>query len=209
VVVSADGRVITAIGTFACGRGPRLVARSYPGKVALILENPDRSCNVDEDAGAQYTAAKTELAAPLGDRALVRAGSTSGTIPYFSERDLATVRRVPFGLRLTSDEPVNATGPRGQPVMGDTRTYMSPRALIEITQVVPIPSVAARSYWFSTICPDLFGWNPPRGDGGCRTITWVTGGYHFRLGMAVERGMTLSAGELRAIAQGVSVHSRS
>ena len=40
VLVSADGRTITALGTEVCIRAQRLVARSYPDKVALILQNP-------------------------------------------------------------------------------------------------------------------------------------------------------------------------
>jgi hypothetical protein len=37
VLVSADGRVITGVGGMACGHDPRLVARSYPRKVTLLL----------------------------------------------------------------------------------------------------------------------------------------------------------------------------
>src|SRR5258708_37133331 len=40
VLVSADGRLITAIGPMACGHAPRLVAPPYPAKVSLIFENP-------------------------------------------------------------------------------------------------------------------------------------------------------------------------
>src|SRR6185437_1838491 len=115
-----------------CGHAQRLVARSYPDKVALILKNPDRNCNDSGQVPAQFTAARTQLSAPLGDRALIRVGSTRGTVPYFSERDLARIRRLPFGLRLSSDEPANVTGDQGQPEMGDTRRYMSPKALVEV-----------------------------------------------------------------------------
>jgi hypothetical protein len=207
VLVSADGRVITAIGTFVCAHAQRLVARSYPGKVALILENPDRNCK--EDPGnttfSQLIPASTRLPEPLRNRALIRVGSTRGTIPYFSGRNLASVRRLPFGLLLSRDGPSDSTGRRGQPEIGDTRTYMSPKALLEINQIVPSPSLAARTYWFNTSCPNLAGWHPRRGLGHCRGVTWIAHGYHFLMGMAVERGMTLTVQELRTIAEGVRV----
>jgi hypothetical protein len=51
----------------------------------------------------------------------------------------------------------------------------------------------------------LIGWHPRRGYGHCRGVTWVARGYHFLVGMAVERGMTLSVQELRTVAEGVLV----
>jgi hypothetical protein len=207
VLLSANGRVITAIGTVVCGRAQRLVARFYPGKVALILENPDHNCN---DLGSvpapyQFVPAITRLPAPLGNRALMRVGQKRGTLPYFSERDLASVRRLPFRLRLSSDEPANVTGRQGQAEIGDTRAYTSPKAALELTQIVSSPSLPARTYWFNTSCPEVIGWHPRHGLGNCRGVTWVAHGYHFLVGMAVERGMTLSVHELRTIAEGILV----
>jgi hypothetical protein len=205
VLVSANGRVITALGTVVCGHAQRLIARSSPDKVALIFENPDHNCN---DLGAtfsQLVPASTRLPTPLGNRALIRVDQTRGTLPYFSERDLASIRRLPFGLRLSGDEPSDLTGRQGQLEIGDTRTYMSPKALLEVTQIVPSPSLASRTYWFNTSCPNLAGWHPPRGLGHCRGVTWVAHGYHFLVGMAVESGMTLSVQELRTIAEGILV----
>jgi hypothetical protein len=200
VLVSADGRVITAVGKVVCGHAQRLVARSYPTKVVLVFENPDRNCHAEE---IQRMPASTRLAVPLGSRALVRAGSTKATIPQFSERHLARVRRLPFGLRLSGDGPADASGPQGQAEIGDTRTYMSPKAIMVVTQIIPSPSLSDRRYWFSASCPIMFGWRPRHGSGRCRTVTWVTHGYHFLLGMAVEHGLTLSVQQLRMIAEGV------
>jgi hypothetical protein len=205
VLVSADGRTITALGTHVCIRAQRLLARSYPDKVALILANPAHGCEgPDSGAGGLPQPAIIRLPAPLGDRALIRVGSTSGTIPYFDERDLASIRRLPFGLRLRRDVPADFYGPQG-PEIGDTRQYTSPKAVMEITQVVPSPSLAARSYWLSTSCPNVFGWNTRYGNDPCRTITWVAHGYHFLLGMEVVRGLTLSKQELQATAECVLV----
>jgi hypothetical protein len=160
VVVSADGRVITAIGMVMCGHAQRLVALSYPGKVALVLENPDRRCKDIGSAPAitQLMPARARLPEPMGNRALVRVGSTRGTMPYFSERDLASVRRLPFGLRLSSDEPANVVGAQGQPEIGDTRRYMSPVAIMQVTQIVPrgwcnTPSCSTRCRSFSAGLP--------------------------------------------------------
>jgi hypothetical protein len=127
VLVSANGRVITAIGTVVCGHAQRLVARSYPDKVALIFKNANRTC---KDPGSvptvsQLLPASTRLPAPLGNRALIRVGSTRGTIPYFSERDLASVRRLPYGLRLSSDKPANFVASQGEPEIGDTRIHVA------------------------------------------------------------------------------------
>jgi hypothetical protein len=204
VVVSADGRVITAIGEWVCDHDSRLVARSYPGMVSVILENPDTKCDANV-LGSVPVAVNTRLSAPLGNRALVRVGSTRGGIPYFSERDLATIRRLPFGLRLSIDEPSDDLGLQGQPEIGDTRIYMSPRAILEVTQIVPSLLLSARPDWFGTSCPDLTDWNPRRGDGPCRTVTWVAHGYHFYLGIGVERGMTLTVRELRMMAEVVQL----
>jgi hypothetical protein len=198
VLVSADGRVITAIGPVACGHAPRLVARSFPDKVSLIFENPDTKCN-GEVIGS--VPASAHLPAPLGNRALIRVGSTRGTIPYFNERDLASVRRLPFGLRLSSDEPAYVTGAQGQPEIGDTRTYLSADAAMEITQIVPSPPLPARRYWFSTACPIVPGWL--RQFPACRTVTWIAHGYHFLVSLAVRHGMTVTVRELRTIAEGV------
>ena len=200
VLVSADGRKSTAVGPMACGHAPRLVARAYPDKVSLIFENPDTSCNA-EVLGAVPASAR--LPAPLGRRALVRVGSTRGTIPYFSERDLASIRRPPFGLRLSTDEPADVSGSQGQPEIGDTRIYMSPTAIMEVTQIAPSLSRSSRPYWFSTSCPSLVGWHPRRRYGPCRAVTWVTRGYHFLVSIGGERGMTLSVRELRTTADGV------
>jgi hypothetical protein len=201
VLVSADGRTITALGTEVCGRAQRLVARSYSDKVALIFENPTHGCI---DSGSEPSGlpipVSIHLPEPLGNRALIRVGSTRGTIPYFHGRDVASIDRLPFGLRLISDAPANTSGE-----IGDTRRFMSPQALMEVTQVVPSPSLAARSYWFSTSCPDGLGWHPRHGYGHCRMVTWVAHGYHFLLKMAVTRGMTLSKQKLRTTAEGVLV----
>jgi hypothetical protein len=200
VLVSVDGRLITALGPVGCRHAARLVARSYPDKVSLIFRNPANNCDAEVP---HLVPASTRLPAPLGNRALVRVGATRGTIPYFSERDLASVRRLPFGLRLSSDGPADAYGSQGQPELGDTRMYLSPNAAMEVTQIVPSPSLAARPYWFSTSCPNVPGWFPRHPNGPCRTVTWVAHGYHFLVGIEVERGMTLSVRELRATAEGV------
>lgn len=112
VLVSADGRVITAVGGQACGHEPRLVARSYPDKVTLVWVNPDTNCNVET---ARAVAVRITLPEALGARPLVHA-SGRGRIPYFSQRDFARVTVLPPGYRLSSEVPA------GQPV-GDRRTY--------------------------------------------------------------------------------------
>ena len=133
----------------------------------------------------------------------MRAGSTRGTIAYFSERDLAQVRKLPFRLQLVSDAPANVTGKNGQQQIGDTRVYLSPHAAMEITQIVPSPPPPARRFWFSTSCPIADGWYARHQFPACRTVTWVAYGYHFLVSIAVKHGMTLSVAELRATAGGV------
>jgi hypothetical protein len=211
VLVSADGRVITAVGRLVCGHAQRLVARSYPDKIAVIFENPDRNCKNPGDVPplpSERIAASARLPVSLGNRALIRVGQTRGTLPYFSERDLASIRRLPFGLRLSSDKPGDFIGPQSQGEISDIRRYMSPKALMEVTQFVPSPSLAARPYWFGTRCPILLGWHPPRGGGHCRTVNWITHGYRFIVGMAVAHGMTLSKQDLRKTAEGILVSAR-
>jgi len=210
VIVSADGRVITATAAIVCGHAQRLVARSSPDKVVLTIENPVRNCK-DPGNPPEITlviAASTRLRAPLGKRALIRVGQTRGTIPYFDERDLASIRRLPFGLRLSSDEPTDAIGPRLQPEPGDIRRYMSSKAFLEITQIAPSPAPTARPYFFSTRCAITVGWHPPHGNGTCRSVTWVARGYRFLVRMVVARGMPLSKKKLRTIAGGILAKGR-
>ena len=78
VLISANGRVLTARGAIACGRRPLLVARSYPDRVTLTWINPDTSCN--SEAIKQVTVS-TSLPTPLGSRALVQA-STGARISH-------------------------------------------------------------------------------------------------------------------------------
>ena len=101
VLVSADGRTVTSLGQFVCGRRPMLMASPTRRKVTLTWLNPDTSCGA-EPIG--LVAAHAILRAPLGSRALLQA-STRTAIPYFSERDLARVTILPPGFRLTSDLP--------------------------------------------------------------------------------------------------------
>ena len=70
VLLSPDGRVITAAGLKACGRRPLLIARSYPHRVTLTWLNPDTNCNAESIFRAVVS---TSLPAPLGRRTLVQA----------------------------------------------------------------------------------------------------------------------------------------
>ena len=78
VLVSANGRVLTARGAIACGHRPLLVARSYPDRVTLTWVNPDTSCNAE---AIKQVTVSTSLPTPLGGRALVQA-STGARISY-------------------------------------------------------------------------------------------------------------------------------
>lgn len=78
VLVSANGRVLTARGVIACDHRPLLVARSYQDRVTLTWINPDTSCNAE---AIQPVTVGTALPRPLGGRALVQA-STGSPIRY-------------------------------------------------------------------------------------------------------------------------------
>jgi hypothetical protein len=65
VLVSANGRVLTARGVIACGHRPLLVARSYPDRVTLTWINPDTSCNAET---IRPVTVSTSLPAPLGNQ---------------------------------------------------------------------------------------------------------------------------------------------
>jgi hypothetical protein len=82
VTVSANGRVITARGVIACGHRPRLVARSYPGRVTLTWVNPDTNCNAE---AVRPVVVSVSLPVPLGSRKLVQA-STGRRIRYRTTR---------------------------------------------------------------------------------------------------------------------------
>jgi hypothetical protein len=78
VLISANGRVLTARGAIACGRRPVLVAHSFPDRVTLTWINPDTSCNAE---AIRPVTVSTTLPVPLGSRALVQA-STGARIRY-------------------------------------------------------------------------------------------------------------------------------
>lgn len=78
VLISANGRVLTARGAIACGHRPLLVARSYPDRVTLTWINPDTSCNAE---AIKPVTVSTSLPTPLGSRALVQA-STGARVRY-------------------------------------------------------------------------------------------------------------------------------
>ena len=78
VLLSSNGRVITAKGVIACGHRPILVARSYPGRVTLMWFNPDTDCHAEAIRAVWVRAV---LPQPLGKRTLIQA-STGKLISY-------------------------------------------------------------------------------------------------------------------------------
>jgi hypothetical protein len=78
VMVSANGRVITARGVIACGRTPLLVARSYRDRVTLKWVNPDTNCDAE---AVKPVMVSVTLPSPLGRRHLVQE-STGKPIPH-------------------------------------------------------------------------------------------------------------------------------
>ena len=88
VVVSADGRTITAWAGVDCGHAQLLRARSHSNRVTLSLVwpvvSPSTLCLLDLIAET----VSTRLPAPLGDRRLVQA-SSGKPIPYFDASQFA------------------------------------------------------------------------------------------------------------------------
>jgi hypothetical protein len=225
VLVSADGRVITAIGPRACGHAPRLVARSHPRKVTLTWLNPDTNCHAEMLGTAS---GRARLLAPLGTRALVQA--TSGApVSYFDERDLARIGMLPAGFRPSSDLPwtiseiPSASFPDpAQWAVGDTRTYTreaSTAARLSIAQL-------AAAHGFNPLAP--WPWHGRvRVDGRpaamfvgranglvySRSITWVDHVYRFVVTTYVQgpfphsvdtkKQVPLSKTQLAAVADGI------
>ena len=72
VLLSANGRVLTARGAIACGRRPLLVAQSHPDRVTLTWVNPDTSCNAETIKPVMVS---TTLPMPLGSRILAQAAT--------------------------------------------------------------------------------------------------------------------------------------
>jgi hypothetical protein len=135
VLVSADGRVITGLGPVACGRSPRLAARSYPRKVTLTWVSPGTSCHAEVIRSA---AVSVRLPGPLGNRALVQA-SGGGPVRYFAQRNLARATVLPSGFRLSSDLPSESFPHSDRWAVGDTRTYAGPpgtHAQLQVAQLV-------------------------------------------------------------------------
>jgi hypothetical protein len=211
VLVSANGRVITAVGGKACGHKPRLVARSHPDKVTQVWVNPDATCNAET---ARAVAVRIVLPEPLGNRPLAHA-SGSGRIPYFSQRDFARVTVLPAGYRLSSEVPA------GQPV-GDRRTYTIPPGTdtagthrpCPCAQLVIWQQVLSRGFISPTqqtsqhpIHAEVHGRSAAllvNGPLDARSVNWAEHGYYFTVGVAYGPDIApLTNTQLIAVADGI------
>jgi hypothetical protein len=210
VLVSADGRVITGVGSMACGHDPRLAARSYPSKVTLTWVNPDTNCNAETLRSA---VARARLPAPLGNRALVQAAS-GAPVRYFDERDLARADVLPAGFRLSSDLPSVSFPQQATWAVGDTRTYTGPAstaARLSIAQLAATHGLIPLTPWPWPAHVRVNG-RPAallvdRANSlvYSRSITWVDHGYRFVVNISVQghKQVPLSNAELTAVADGI------
>jgi hypothetical protein len=211
VLVSANGRVITAVGGKTCGHDPRLVARSYPDKVTLVWVNPDTNCNAET---ARPSRVRIMLPEPLGNRLLVHA-SGSGRIPYFSQRDFVRVTVLPAGYRLSMEVPA------GQPV-GDRRTYSIPPGTdtagthrpCPCAQLVIWQQVLSKGFILPTqqtsqrpIHVQVHGRSAEllvNGPLDARSVNWAEHGYYFTVGVAYGPDTApLTNAQLIAVADGI------
>jgi hypothetical protein len=206
LLVSADGRVITGIGSMACGHAPRLVTRSSPRKVALIWVNPDTNCHAEMIGSA---VARARLPSPLGHRALVQAASGK-PVHYFGERDLVRVGVLPAGFRLSSDLPFGiaelpSVSLPGSAVwaVGDTRTYTGPAgtaAQLSIAQLAaahgfnPLPPWPWPAHVRVDGRPAALLVDRANGLAYSRSITWVARGYRFVVNIFVHGQIPHPAG---------------
>lgn len=210
VLVSADGLVITGVGSMACGHAPLLVARSYPRKVTLTWVNPDTNCHAETIRSAL---ARATLPTPLGRRALVQTAS-GAPVRYFDERDLASVGVLPAGFRLSSDLPSVSFPEQDTWAVGDTRTYTGPSntaARLSVAQLVATNGMVPLTSWPWPAHVRVDGRmaallvNQAGGLVYSRSITWVDHGYRFVVNISVQghNQVPLSNAELTAVADGI------
>jgi hypothetical protein len=212
VLVSADGRVITGLGPVACGRGPRLAARSYPREVTLTWVSPDTNCHAEI---TRLAAVSARLPAPLGNRALVQA-SGGGPVRHFDQRNLARVTALPAGFRLSSDLPSESFPQSDRWAVGDTRTYAGPpgtHAQLQIAQLAVGRGIIPLSPWPWADHVRVHG-RPAallvERSGGLahsRSITWADHGYRFVVGVSVTGPgqVPLSDVQLITVADGIQL----
>ena len=212
VLVSANGRVLTAVGGRACGRYPRLVARSGSHSVSMVFVYPPMNCHAE---AVKTVTVRTTLPQPLGGRALVHPGG--GRIPSFSQRQFARVTVLPAGYRLASEIPA------GQPA-GDQRTYTVPPGAAGASQPCPCAHLVI---WQQIIGK---GFIPPAqqtsqrpgqavingavadvftsGPFFARSVNWTAHGYYLTVGVAYDApaaGLTMA--QLIAVANGLRIGS--
>jgi hypothetical protein len=216
VVVSADGRVITAEGPVTCGHAPRLVARSYARRVTLIFLNPDTTCGPETTGQLLLLPSRVRLPEPLGHRLLTRSGYRA-RLPYFDERDLAAIGLIPAGFRLAGDFPATLTLRSGQPYTGDTRVYaaLARTSALQVTQLILGNAGAQfrhwrqRAYRTGTGClPDASRAAHVQGMASCRTVAWLDHGYRFILGVACPHSRPFSIARMIALARSVRFSPR-
>ncbi|MDA8324240.1 MAG: hypothetical protein M0030_31115 [Actinomycetota bacterium] len=207
VLVSASGRVLTAVGAEDCGHDPRLVAKSRPHSVSLVLAYPPMSCHAE---AFKTITVRTTLPQPLGSRALVRPGG--GRIPFFSQRQFARVTVLPAGYRLASEIPA------GQPA-GDRRTYTVPAGagqpcpcanLVIWQQVIGTgflpPTRNTSQHPGRAVIHGIRAAVFTSGPFFLRSVNWAERGYYFTVGVAYDAPTAgLTTAELIAVADGLRI----
>jgi hypothetical protein len=231
VVVSADGRTVTAWGGVSCGHPQSLRARSYPNRVTLTwvtpVVPPSTLCLLDLAAET----VSTRLPAPLGKRRLVQA-SSGKPIPSFDASRFARFTVLPPGCHLEGDAPA------GEPHNpGDTRDCFyrgsgSTGVPLTVTQFTGIVAPGLGPAWPVVGHPSIHGHKatlqvgaesgqgattpvegrspisaPPTEPGAvyARAVTWHADGYTFVV-LSLQndgRQRVLSTRQLLAIADGL------
>lgn len=213
VLVSSDGRTITAKTTKACGLDPVLVTYPDANRVALALAVPPPPSGVVCSDVAEIVIIQAHLAVPLGNRLLV--GKSDGSpIKYFDEKNLAQPSTIPTGFHISQDEPASALALGSAPI-GDTRTYLGSApsdALLTITQVLDSTPMKTMLAWPVTSQVTLHGQtaelrteSSSAGQVVARSLTWTEAGYTFVVTSFdhMVQQVPLSEADLINIANGV------
>ncbi len=210
VVISADGRTMTAWAGVDCGHAQRLRAHSYSNRVTLTLVTPvvppTTLCLLDLMAET----VSTRLPAPLGERRLVQA-SSGKPIPYFDASQFARLTVLPPGCVLAGDFP--AGGPHNR---GDQRdcTYGSDSTglTLSVTQFIGRVGANPGTAWSVVDHPSINGhratlWVGAESGLGVyvRSVAWHQDGYTFVLTSEPNdvRERVISVRLLLAIADGL------
>ena len=209
-VVGRNDQTISVLTVQQCGGQSRLAARSYPGRVVLVVAAPNGAPDQACPADLVIEPVSATLPAVLGSRVLVD-GITGKTVPYFDARSFAAIAALPSGYECGSEEPgafdLNGSGAGATVYCSGQAKDSAPLAVEQKRGVGTVSSAAWPVVGHPSIAGHLATLRVAASSGEVyvRALSWSMGGYSFVVISSQEKEgqPILSSGELLDVARGL------